>query len=878
LNTDSGLSKLFSSNLVDTFWMDSTMLSKLTSTRAILDYPYSPVASNHPLINAINYDNLQHFTSDDLPTLLQEKGGPASESLTNAHWNLYWANSITDWRLNNVKNYHGIHCLFYFPMFNFYYDYDFRNWQSIELLEDSFWESIYSIYNHDEYLNLANDFYEYEFFNRISNLYNNFDRVARYPDRVLNKPFFKDTNSLGDYYSNNFYIDDFVNPSNLLATKDFSVFPLFAVFNHIEDSYESLKYLNYLSNLDNKLFFNSFGKNFQPHTYSFVFDMFRADYDDFSWFLDENSSLQNWFKNLLDSSSNEILSYWTNIINEEYLYSLNSDIEFFISYWLNDTDLGSFILEANMNAVKSNRFSNNLNLRSPVKSSIVTYNAIQKVFRTRFDENRSNAKLTDFGYFYSKQPLISSPAIQYEKLLGKNKENFLKINFYKNNFQPFLNNFYETNTSLNFYFYDFPFLLAMKSDASRYLWFDWFAKWGFYEVQPSSSSRYAIYGMPYFSKNFDFGTANGENLTETETYFLRIARARRNYLPNWTYTPYFYARNISWYRNNLLYDIISNSDNSLTSTQFILTSMNWYWENLYFADYHNYQFFPSDSGISSYTKFNWKPQSSIQSYYYSISNLIDILTKREFLYRELFSTNNKIINLPFYLTNSPSNPLVNEVKASFLFIDPIIYNNEYSRDVYYNSLNFFNFTVLKSFLTSCNDFVNVSLITDYLFYYFFNTSFVNPLNYNSELYKSQYRPLRKGITNMIRLHATGAIAMPIEIRLQILASSKDVIHSWAIPSAGIKIDCIPGYSSHKVMIFLVSGIFWGQCMEICGRYHHWMPIVVYFMKRDLFFLWCTHFVFLTGSNNMWNINDRQFVDYIRLASFDKYSWLSELNN
>jgi len=45
------------------------------------------------------------------------------------------------------------------------------------------------------------------------------------------------------------------------------------------------------------------------------------------------------------------------------------------------------------------------------------------------------------------------------------------------------------------------------------------------------------------------------------------------------------------------------------------------------------------------------------------------------------------------------------------------------------------------------------------------------------LYKSQYRPLKKGLTNMIRLHATGAVAMPIEIRLQVLASSRDVIHS-----------------------------------------------------------------------------------------------------
>jgi hypothetical protein len=43
--------------------------------------------------------------------------------------------------------------------------------------------------------------------------------------------------------------------------------------------------------------------------------------------------------------------------------------------------------------------------------------------------------------------------------------------------------------------------------------------------------------------------------------------------------------------------------------------------------------------------------------------------------------------------------------------------------------------------------------------------------------KSQFRPLKKGISNMLRLHATGAVAMPIEIRLQVLASSRDVIHS-----------------------------------------------------------------------------------------------------
>jgi hypothetical protein len=63
------------------------------------------------------------------------------------------------------------------------------------------------------------------------------------------------------------------------------------------------------------------------------------------------------------------------------------------------------------------------------------------------------------------------------------------------------------------------------------------------------------------------------------------------------------------------------------------------------------------------------------------------------------------------------------------------------------------------------------------FDFLFNFTNKNVFSDNNELYKNQYRPMRKGVTNMIRLHATGAMALPIEIRLQVLASSKDVIHS-----------------------------------------------------------------------------------------------------
>lgn len=77
-----------------------------------------------------------------------------------------------------------------------------------------------------------------------------------------------------------------------------------------------------------------------------------------------------------------------------------------------------------------------------------------------------------------------------------------------------------------------------------------------------------------------------------------------------------------------------------------------------------------------------------------------------------------------------------------------------------------------------NSSLNLTGLSNYLFFHLFDANTNNnTLARNTDLYKSQFRPMKKGVTNMIRLHATGAIAMPIEIRLHIIASSKDVIHS-----------------------------------------------------------------------------------------------------
>jgi hypothetical protein len=103
---------------------------------------------------------------------------------------------------------------------------------------------------------------------------------------------------------------------------------------------------------------------------------------------------------------------------------------------------------------------------------MVTYNAIQKVFRSRFDEGRSNARLEDFSNSYVKHPYLTDSRTNYESLLGKNKESFLKVNLYNQSNKLNYSSVSPLFFSNNIYFMDLPFMLSMKSDPSRYLWFD----------------------------------------------------------------------------------------------------------------------------------------------------------------------------------------------------------------------------------------------------------------------------------------------------------------------------------------------------------------------------------------------------------------------
>jgi heme/copper-type cytochrome/quinol oxidase subunit 1/heme/copper-type cytochrome/quinol oxidase subunit 2 len=81
------------------------------------------------------------------------------------------------------------------------------------------------------------------------------------------------------------------------------------------------------------------------------------------------------------------------------------------------------------------------------------------------------------------------------------------------------------------------------------------------------------------------------------------------------------------------------------------------------------------------------------------------------------------------------------------------------------------------------------------------------------------------------------VYLPNDVWLRILVTSTDVIHSWAVPSLGIKVDACPG-RLNQVSVFLDrAGQFFGQCSELCGLNHAFMPISVVSVPEDIYINW-----------------------------------------
>jgi cytochrome c oxidase subunit 2 len=79
--------------------------------------------------------------------------------------------------------------------------------------------------------------------------------------------------------------------------------------------------------------------------------------------------------------------------------------------------------------------------------------------------------------------------------------------------------------------------------------------------------------------------------------------------------------------------------------------------------------------------------------------------------------------------------------------------------------------------------------------------------------------------------------IPHSLQIRILITASDVIHSWAVPSLGVKVDAVPGRLNQLRFFSNRTGMFYGQCSEICGANHRFIPIVLEAVPLANFLNW-----------------------------------------
>nr|YP_009526504.1 cytochrome c oxidase subunit II [Triaenodes tardus]AXU98787.1 cytochrome c oxidase subunit II [Triaenodes tardus] len=97
-------------------------------------------------------------------------------------------------------------------------------------------------------------------------------------------------------------------------------------------------------------------------------------------------------------------------------------------------------------------------------------------------------------------------------------------------------------------------------------------------------------------------------------------------------------------------------------------------------------------------------------------------------------------------------------------------------------------------------------------------------------------------TNQLRLlDVDNRLVLPMKTQIRNLITASDVIHSWTIPMLGVKTDATPG-RMNQLNIYLNSpGLFYGQCSEICGMNHSFMPIMLESISMKIFIKWIKNY-------------------------------------
>lgn len=87
------------------------------------------------------------------------------------------------------------------------------------------------------------------------------------------------------------------------------------------------------------------------------------------------------------------------------------------------------------------------------------------------------------------------------------------------------------------------------------------------------------------------------------------------------------------------------------------------------------------------------------------------------------------------------------------------------------------------------------------------------------------------------LSTDNVVVLPVDTNIRLLVTASDVLHSWAVPSFGIKIDAVPGRTNETWVRIEREGVYYGQCSELCGTNHGFMPIEVHAVSKEKYADW-----------------------------------------
>lgn len=106
------------------------------------------------------------------------------------------------------------------------------------------------------------------------------------------------------------------------------------------------------------------------------------------------------------------------------------------------------------------------------------------------------------------------------------------------------------------------------------------------------------------------------------------------------------------------------------------------------------------------------------------------------------------------------------------------------------------------------------------------------LKYDCYMTNLETMPEKQGYFRL--LETNKRILLPIKTHIRLLVSSADVLHSWTVPSFGVKVDACPGRLNQLNLFLKRTGLFFGQCSEICGVNHAFMPIAVVGVEQKIY--------------------------------------------